>query len=62
MVTVTANDVEAAIKTNANRVFEFCTHWEPEPYYFFPLNNYHKYTTHGVCYFNGEGSWKFLKD
>ena len=63
----TAYDAEAAVKTYANRVFAnvftFCTHWVPVPYYyFFPLNNYHKYTTHSVYYFNREGSRKILED
>ena len=30
--------------------------------YFFPLNNYHKSTTHSVYYFNGQGSQRFLED
>ena len=35
----TADDVEAAVNTNANRVFTnvfaFCTHWVPVPCYYF---------------------------
>ena len=63
----TADDVEAAVNTNANREFAneyaFCTHWAPVRYHFFPLNNYYKYTTqHGVYYFNRDGSWKFFKN
>ena len=63
----TADDVEAAVNTNANRVFAnefaFSTHWAPVPcYYFFPLNNYHKYTTHSVYYFNRDGTRKFLEE
>ena len=59
----TADDIEAVVKKNANRVFVFCTHWVPvQCYYFFPMNNYHKYTTHSFYYFNREGSRKFLED
>ena len=59
----TADDVEAAVKTNAKRVFAFCMQWKPVPCYcFFPLNNYHKYTTYSAYYFNREGLRKFLED
>ena len=63
----TADDVEAPLEASANRVFAnvftFSTHWVPVPcYYLFPLNNYHKYTTHSVYYFNREGLRKFLED
>ena len=59
----TADDVEAAVKTNAKRVLAFCMHWEPVPCYcFFPLNNYHKCTSHSAYYFNREGLRKFLED
>ena len=63
----TADDVEVAVNTNANRVFAnevvFCTHWAPvHCYHFFSLNNYYKYTTHSVYYFNCVGSQKFFED
>ena len=63
----TADDVEAAVKTYANRVFAnvfaFYMHWVPVPcYHFFPLNNYHKYTSQSVYCFNLEGLRKFLED
>ena len=51
----TADYVEAAVKTNANRVFANVFTF----YYLLPLNDYHKYTTHSACYFNREGSRKF---
>ena len=62
-----ADNVEAAVKTNANRVFvnvfACCTHWVSVLCsYFFPLNNYHKSTTHSVYYFNRQGARKFLED
>ena len=58
-----ADDVEASVKTNANRVFACCTHWVPVPCgFFFPSNNYHKCTTQSVYYFNRHGSRKFLED
>ena len=67
VISVLADDVEAVVKTNANRVFAnvfvYCKHWVPVScFYFFPLNNHHKYTTHSVYYFNDEGSRKFLED
>ena len=46
----TTDDVEATVKTNANRVlanvFAFCTHWIPVPcyYYYFLLNNYQRWS------------------
>ena len=35
----TADDAEAEVKTNAYRVFVFCTHWIPVHCYFF-FNDY----------------------
>ena len=63
----TAGDVEASVKTNANRVFAnvfaFCTLWVLVPCCcFFSLNNYHIYTTHSAYYFNRKGSRKFVED
>ena len=63
----TADDGEASVKTYANRVFSnvfaFCAHWVPVScYYFLPLSNNYKYTTHSAYCFDREGSRKFLED
>ena len=54
----TGDDVEAAVNTNANRVFARPL-GTSALLLFFLLNNYHKHTTRSVHYFNREGSRKF---
>ena len=71
--TLTADDVEAVVKANANTVLAnvfvlfLCVNlyelWVPVPcYYFLPFNASHKYTARSAYYFNREESRLFFED
>ena len=57
----TGDDVEAAVKTDANMAFAYVL-GTSALLLFFLLNNYHKYTPPSVYYFNHERSRKFSED